>query len=260
MSSPARADTPVTAGLPEGVDQETTGGAMGSFGGRTGDFWGTNRGRSSAPSISISQYKTTNYEKTPSPKTNFRWPASRTPPRLAIQRVKTPCPPNPSPHLIHRLNQRPNMPIRKRKRLQATQIIRVIGDMIRHDHVRITHLPVRQHRLDHIHIPLVRIDLHKIVAMPANVSEVNIEDLLPLPEIPNDVEDFLPRFGEHLADRPLAEIQPVIRTLRNRHKLLQPLHRPQHRIHSLPPRHRRHGRIIRVARYADLVLIDRKST
>jgi hypothetical protein len=43
---------------------------------------------------------------------------------------------------------------------------------------------------------LNRIYLDKIIPMPANVADVNIEDLLARPEVSNDVIDLRPGIGK----------------------------------------------------------------
>ena len=62
----------------------------------------------------------------------------------------------------------------------------------------------------------------------ANVAEVDVEDLLALAEPADHVGDLVGRIVEHLADRSLAEVQPVIGALAHRHEFLQPLHRAEH--------------------------------
>src|SRR5207249_1653996 len=87
----------------------------------------------------------------------------------------------------------------------------------------------------------------------ADVAEVDVEDLAARAEPPDHVVHLLAGLLQHLADRPLAEVQPVIRTLLDADESLQPLDRREHRIDALEAH--RQSRVLRVAGEANLVLL-----
>src|SRR5947207_215166 len=110
------------------------------------------------------------------------------------------------------LYERANVAIAVGERLKARGIVRRLWDMVRHQQVRIAHFLVDLNRLDKIDVALVRIDLHKIVTMSADVSEVNIENLLPRAEVADHIIDLLAGIGQHFRDATLAEVQAIVRT------------------------------------------------
>ena len=57
---------------------------------------------------------------------------------------------------------------------------------------------------------------------------MHVEGLAALAEPSDHVEDLAGRVVEHLRDRALAEIEPVIRALVHLHESLQPLDRAEH--------------------------------
>src|ERR1035438_7016406 len=122
--------------------------------------------------------------------------------------------------------------------------------MIGHHHVGIADLLVDPKRLYEIDIAFVREDLHKVVAMPANVAEVHVEDLLASSEVADDVKNLDTRILEIFGDGPLAEVEPVPGTLLNGNESLEPVDCAQNAIHTLIA-FRRHPRILRVAGHAD---------
>ena len=72
-------------------------------------------------------------------------------------------------------------------------VVRVDRHVIGHDHVRIAHVGQGLGQPVHVHIPLVGPHLLEAVQPPSDVSEVDIEDLLPLTEVPDDVVELGPR-------------------------------------------------------------------
>src|SRR4051812_28173314 len=98
------------------------------------------------------------------------------------------------------LYERANIAITVGERLKARGIVRRLWHVVGHQQVRIADFLVDLYRLDKVDIALVRIDLHKIVTMPANVPEMNVEDLLPRAEIADHIINFLTWIGQHFRD------------------------------------------------------------
>ena len=73
-------------------------------------------------------------------------------------------------------------------------------DMIRHQHIGITDFFVHLDRFDEIHITLIRVYLHEIIAMAANVAEMYVEYLVAGTKIANDVEDLHAGILEHFRE------------------------------------------------------------
>src|SRR5262245_39520673 len=128
----------------------------------------------------------------------------------------------------------------------------MIRNMIGHHHVRIPDFLVDHHGLDKVDVAFVRIDLLKTVALPANVPEMDVEDLLARTEVTNHIEDFLARILAHYRDGSLAEVQSMVGTLLDGDELFESVDRPEHGIHALVP-FRRHTWIVRMAGHANLV-------
>jgi hypothetical protein len=54
--------------------------------------------------------------------------------------------------------------------------------VVGHQQIRISDFTVHPDHFDEIDVTLVRVDLNKVVAMPANVAKVRIENLLRVPK------------------------------------------------------------------------------
>ena len=124
--------------------------------------------------------------------------------------------------------------------------------MIGHEHVFVADLFVGPNGLKHVDIPLVREDFDKVADPPADVSEVDVENLVALSEVPDHVVDLFARAVEHLGHRALAEVQAVVLVLVHRDELLEALDGPQHAVHA----HVAIGcaRVVRMAGQPDPVL------
>ena len=83
--------------------------------------------------------------------------------------------------------------------------------MVGHKHVGITNLLVHLDGLDEIDVAFVGVDLDEVVAMAANIAEMNVEDFLARAEVADDVEDLRAWIFEVFRDGPLTEVQAVIR-------------------------------------------------
>src|ERR1017187_2053090 len=116
---------------------------------------------------------------------------------------------------VERLDQAPDVTVAECKGLQGVGIGFSQGHMIGHHHVGIANLLVDPKRLHEIDIAFVGEDLHKVVAMSANVAEVHVEDLLSRAEVADDVKDFNARIVNSFRDRSLTEIEPVPGTFLN---------------------------------------------
>src|SRR5277367_3556457 len=111
-----------------------------------------------------------------------------------------------STHGIDCLDQRPDVTVAVSKRLQAIRVIGCQWNMIRHQHIGITDLFVDLDGFYEVNVPLIGKNLHKIVAMAADVAEMYVEYLVARTEVANDVVDFYAWILQHLRDRALAEI------------------------------------------------------
>src|SRR5205807_1173689 len=96
--------------------------------------------------------------------------------------------------------------------LKTSRIAGNRGDMVRHHHPVVVHFAVHAQCSQHIDVAIVDERLTEVEKPSANVSKVDVEDLLADSEIPNHVEDLLAWRAEHLGDRALTEIQAVVRT------------------------------------------------
>src|ERR1700682_99753 len=90
-----------------------------------------------------------------------------------------------SPHLVYRLDQSPDVTVAVGERLQPSRVVRRLGYMVGHQHVWITDFFVDLNGLDEIDIAFVRINLDKLVPMPADITEVDVEDLLARAKVTN---------------------------------------------------------------------------
>ena len=84
---------------------------------------------------------------------------------------------------------------------------------------------------------------------------MHIEDFSPAPEIPDHVVNLLARFLQHLGDRALTKIQPVVGTRRSLDEALQPIDGAQHRLDAAPTLAFRHAWILGMQRYLHLRLL-----
>jgi hypothetical protein len=78
--------------------------------------------------------------------------------------------------------------------------------MIRHQHIRITDLFVDLDGFYEVNVPLIGINLNKIVTMAPDIAEMYIEYLVARSEVANDVVNLYPWIRQHLRDRALAKI------------------------------------------------------
>src|SRR3954468_3223801 len=85
------------------------------------------------------------------------------------------------------LYERANIAITVCERLKTRGVARRLWDMVRHQQVRIADFPVDLYRLNKIDVAFVRIDLHKIVTMPPDIAEMDVEDLLARAEIADHI-------------------------------------------------------------------------
>ena len=134
------------------------------------------------------------------------------------------------------------------------RIVRCHRYVIGHQHVGVANLFVDLDRLDEIDVAFVGIDFDELIAMPADVAEMNIEDLFARAEVADDIEDFDARIREHLRDCALAEVEPMMGTFVDADKFLEPVDGAQNSGDALIS-FGRHTRIVRVAGHANLVFI-----
>src|SRR5881275_3272997 len=81
------------------------------------------------------------------------------------------------------LYERANIAITVGERLKTRGVARRLWDVVRHQQVRIADFPVDLYRL------------HKIVTMPPDIAEMDVEDLLPRAEIADHIIDFFTWVG-----------------------------------------------------------------
>src|SRR5215831_1088836 len=82
---------------------------------------------------------------------------------------------------------------------------------------------------------------------------MDVEDLFASPEVADDIEDFFPRFLQHLRNSALAEVQPVISALFDRHELLETINGTEHGFDSPETPAVRHPGILRMEGQLHLV-------
>jgi len=97
--------------------------------------------------------------------------------------------------------------------LQTARVAGRRGYVVRHQEVGVPHLFICLDGFDQIDVTTVRVGLHKLVAVPADVTEMHVENLLARAEITDHVVDFLARLVQHLRHRALAEVEPVVTAL-----------------------------------------------
>ena len=107
--------------------------------------------------------------------------------------------------------------------------------MVGHQHVGVADIAIGGERARHVHIALVGEGLHEVELLPFDVAEMDVEDLGPLAEPVDHCEDLARRVVEHLGDRPLAEIEPVIGAFVHLDKALQPRDGAEHPGHAAIP-------------------------
>src|SRR5580658_2856484 len=159
---------------------------------------------------------------------------------------------------VHRLNEAPNVAVGECERLQGARVGLCQRYMIGHEHILIPDFLVHLDRFHKIDIAFVREDLHKVIAVPANVAKVYVEDLLALTEVADHVEDLHAWILKILGDSSLAEVQSMIGALTDRDELLQPIDGAKHAIHALIALGR-NARILRMAGHANLVLVRHRN-
>src|SRR5262249_40927804 len=126
--------------------------------------------------------------------------------------------------------------------------------MIRNHHAVETNLFIDTHGLQHIDITVVDERFLKIQKPSTDVPEMDVEDLFASPEVADDIEDFFPRFLQHLRHSALAEVQPVISALFDGHELLETIDGTEHGFDSPETAAARHSGILRMAGQLHLVL------
>src|SRR5262249_2451183 len=134
----------------------------------------------------------------------------------------------------------------ERIRLQPLRISGDLRHVIGHDHSVVTDFFVDAHRLQHVHVAVVNERLLEIEKTPANIAEMDVEDFSALAEISNDIEDLFAGIFEHLRDRTLTEIQPVIFARNDLDESLQPGDIAEHGVNAAIAFIQRHSGIVRV--------------
>src|SRR5579863_9777468 len=94
--------------------------------------------------------------------------------------------------------------------IDAAGIVLETRRMVGHQKPVISDLAIDLQRLDEIDIAFIREGFDEIVAVAADIPEMDIEDLAPFAEPADHVTDFLARLLQHLRHGALAEIQPMI--------------------------------------------------
>ena len=80
--------------------------------------------------------------------------------------------------------------------------------MVGHDHVLVADFFVDLDGLDEIDVAFIREGLDEIVAMAADVAEVDVEDLVAGAEVADDVEDLLAGIGSISETVPWQKLRP----------------------------------------------------
>src|SRR5437660_281976 len=92
---------------------------------------------------------------------------------------------------VHQLDERLDVADGEGERLRALFVARDGGNVVGHDHPVVANLLVDAHRPDHVHVAVVREGLLEVEELALDVAEVDVEDLVPLPEVADDVVDLL---------------------------------------------------------------------
>ena len=103
--------------------------------------------------------------------------------------------------------ERADVAVTEGEGLKSVGVVGRLGHVVGHQQVRVADLFVHLYGPDEIDVALVRVHFHEIVAPPADVAEMHVEDLLARAEIADQVVDFLAGVVEHLGHRALAEVQ-----------------------------------------------------
>src|SRR5262249_15012320 len=106
----------------------------------------------------------------------------------------------------------------------------------------------------HIDIAVVDECFLEIQKPSSDVPEMDVEDLFASAEVADDIENFFPRFLQHLRHSALAEVQPMIGTLFDGHELLETINRTEHGFDSPETVAARHPGILRMASQLHFVL------
>src|SRR5262249_23313045 len=150
-------------------------------------------------------------------------------------------------------DQRFDITERESETLIAVPVTFDLRHMIRHHHAVETNLFIDAHGLQHIDITVVDECFLEIQKPSTDVPEMDVEDLFASAEVADDIENFLPRFLQHLRHSPLAEVQPVIRALFDGHELLETINRTEHGFDSPETTAARHSGVLRMAGQPHLV-------
>src|SRR5207302_10161858 len=124
------------------------------------------------------------------------------------------------------------------------------GNVAGHQKVGVAHITVHLDCLYEIDVALVRERFDEVVAMPANIAEMDVEDLFAGAEVTDYVIELLTRLVEHLGDGALAEIQPVIGAFFDGDEFLESVDRAKHAVDALVTLRRNAG-VVRMASHAD---------
>src|SRR3954465_5149208 len=124
--------------------------------------------------------------------------------------------------------------------------------MVRHQHPGESNFLVDAHRLQHVDVAVVDERFLEAQEPAANVSEMHVEDLVARTEVADHVVDFFPRFGQHLADRALAEIEAVIRARTDADKPFEAVNVAEYRLNPSKSFPTRHPGILRVTGHPHL--------
>src|ERR1039457_1287977 len=168
----------------------------------------------------------------------------------------------PLPLRRHQLDQRPYVAEREGKRLPSPGVVARIArnarQVIRHDHAVVTNLFVDAHGLDHIHVAFVGKGFTEIEEAALDISEVNVEHLVPLAEVADDVKNFHARLLQHLGDGPLAEVQAMVGAGSDFDEVLQALYAAQDALDAAESLAPRHPGILWMASQPNLVLLGHR--
>src|ERR1700744_1745419 len=94
-------------------------------------------------------------------------------------------------HLCRRLQKPANVTVVICEGLEPRgRIMGGLGHVIGHEHVLVSDLFVDLQGSDEIDVPVVRIRLAKVVAVPSNITEMHVEDLVAAAEITDHTKDL----------------------------------------------------------------------
>src|SRR2546428_13824957 len=92
----------------------------------------------------------------------------------------------------NRRDQRLDVSKRESEALVTIRVALDLRNVIRHHHPVKSDLLINAHRLQHINIAVVDERFLEVEKTSTDVSEMNVEDLLPAAEVADHIEDFLP--------------------------------------------------------------------